>query len=118
MALWEQDGTEISQDDAVSPYKLDFTSSIHFSDEKDESMMFYDQLMTIEEGTIVLEAWAWDGPEDDGGVSSKIADIKLSSALTTSLFGDQRLFFQHQRMNRDRKLYTNRTWKDLDAQFD
>lgn len=117
VALWNQDGTEIGWDVAVSPYKLEFRSDIHFPDEKDENEMFYDQLMSIDEGTILLEAWAYDGPESEGHVASKIADIKLTSELMTSLFGDERLHFQHQRINRDRRLYTDRSWKSLDTMF-
>lgn len=85
----------MSSNSISSPYKLEFTSDIHFPDEQQNGVMFYDQLMSIASGTVVMEAWAWDGPESDGGAKFKIADLMLTTPLTTSTFGDERLFFEH-----------------------
>lgn len=93
IALWNHDGSEISTSNADTPYELEFTSQIHFPEEKQEGVMFYDQLKTIEEGTNLLEVWAWTAPESLGGDKIKIADVKLTSPLVTSTFGDERLYF-------------------------
>ena len=68
--------------------------------------MFYDQLKRIPEGTNILEVYALTVPLVLGGIHVKIADIKLKTSLVTSRFGDERLYFQHRRISRDRRYWT------------
>lgn len=94
--------------------------------------MFYDQLKSIpyfepdSEGNLqdgesnhLMEAWALTAPIDLDGEWVKIADINLMSQLYTSNFADTRLYFQHRKINRDRK-YWPWAWRneDEDPKFD
>ena len=49
----------------------------------------------------IIHPWARSAPEELGGQESHIADLVLTSELTTSLWGDQHLFFRHQNMEDD-----------------
>jgi hypothetical protein len=110
------DGTEAT--DANIPYEIKFTSSIHFDEEKEldettgEQVMYYDQLKRIEQGSTILEAWGLTAPESLDGEWIKIADINLITPLYTSVFGDERLFFQHVDTTNDRDLWPN-AWVGL-----
>ena len=42
-----------------------------------------------------------DAPEGLGGTESKIAEIVTMSELTTSLWGDEKMYFRHTRMEDD-----------------
>ena len=57
--------------------------------------------MSVPVGTVLYTIWAMDKPEELGGVETHIADLVLTSELTTSLWGDQHLFFRHQNMEDD-----------------
>jgi len=56
--------------------------------------------------------WGWNAPEALDGELIHIADIKLLSPLHTSEFGDNRLFFRHQSIAKDRKFWP-REWRRL-----
>ena len=60
-----------------------------------------DQLMTIPSGTTLYKVYAMDAPAELGGSETYIADLVLTSALTTSKWGDEHLFFRHQVMDDD-----------------
>ena len=49
----------------------------------------------------IIHPWARSAPEELGGEESHIADLVLTSELTTSLWGDKHLFFRHQDMADD-----------------
>lgn len=48
-----------------------------------------------------MEVHALTAPEQYGGELVKIADIVLKTDLYTSVFGDENLFFEHQRVTKD-----------------
>jgi hypothetical protein len=56
--------------------------------------------------------FGWTAPEALDGELIKIADIKLLTDLYTSDFGDNRLFFRHQSIAKDRKHWP-RAWRRL-----
>lgn len=63
--------------------------------------MFYDQLTQIPEGSILFKVMARDVPDDinvwpEGSTVSHIANIRMTSEMVTSDFGDRRLFFRHE----------------------
>lgn len=66
-----------------------------------------------------MEVHALTAPEQYGGELVKIADIVLKTDLYTSVFGDENLFFEHQRVTKD--LFGGhgfpRQWKVLDHKF-
>lgn len=65
-------------------------------------VLFYEQLQRIPNGTVLFEVMARDFPDDlnrfpQGSTVSHIANIKQTSDMITSDFGDRRLFFQHEK---------------------
>ena len=63
--------------------------------------MFYDQLTEIPEGEILFKVMARDFPENNrhfpqGSTIKHIGNIRMTSEMITSDFGDRRLFFQHE----------------------
>ena len=104
-----------------APYGLEYESSKHFPNDNDET--WYDRLKnhwnpSIDSGEEkpFIDVYAWTAPPTLGGKRVKIADIVLKSKLFTSTAGDQRLFFQHKRINHDRKHWPA-AWKALDDHF-
>ena len=72
--------------------------------------MWYEQLQRIPENETIYEVYGWTAPEKLDGELIKIADLKLRSALYASEFGDNRLFFRHQSIAKDRKFWP-RAWR-------
>ena len=60
--------------------------------------------MTIPTGTILYKVLALDKPLELGGSERQIAELVLTSPLTTSRWGDEHLFFRHQTMEDDTSL--------------
>jgi len=101
-ARFKQDAVEIT--DYVTPYELVYkpsseVSSMFSSDEEVDSdgnlVGFQEQLMRIGADVTLFEVWARDQPEDwrEGSTLKHIANVKTNTPLTTSMFGDQKLFF-------------------------
>lgn len=92
-AMFGQEGVEVA--DPVFPYRLIFrpTGEIVFPDTYVQP--FTDDLKTIPEGSILYEIYALDLPEELGGAELHIGDLVTRSEMTTSLWGDQHLFFRH-----------------------
>ena len=63
-------------------------------DSSGERIPFWDQLKTIPDGTVVFQVFStlFDTP---------IANIRTTSSMETCSFGDERLFFKHERMDLD-----------------
>lgn len=77
--------------------------------------LFTDRLMTIDEGTVLWSVYAWDKPAELGGTESYIADIVMTSEMTTSVWGDQNMFFRHQDMKDDIEIHPE--WKEYTERF-
>ena len=56
-------------------------------------MGYPEQLMEIPANSILYDVYALDKPKPLGGTESLIGSIQLDGSMTTSLWGDQRLFF-------------------------
>ena len=85
----------------------------------DPTIPWYDQLKTIPEGTILFQAWARTAPYFPlkfKSVLKHIANIRLTSKLTTCAFGDKRLFFKHEKMDDD--FAAQPTWSSYVARLD
>ena len=72
-------------------------------DARGRPIPFYDQLTQIPEDSYLFEVWVRDVPNDprrfpEGSQVQHIANIKATSSVITSNFGDTRLFFQHEFM--------------------
>jgi len=76
---------------------------------------WYEQVKTIPEGTVLFEVWARNFPIDQqkypNSREEHIANIRLTSRMITSAFGDKRLFFKHEKMDLDFKAKPD--WKSF-----
>ena len=52
-------------------------------------------------GTVLFEVFALNDPEELGGQLANIGKIVTASECVTSYFGDEHLYFRHQRMEED-----------------
>jgi hypothetical protein len=67
---------------------------------------FYEQLKEVQDGDVMFRVMAMNHPDDPqrfNGPSrvDHIANIRLTSEMLTSPFGDTRLYFQHEDMKKD-----------------
>ena len=60
-----------------------------------------DDLASIPAGSKVYDIYAWDAPEELGGTETLIGAFVLASQATPSMWGDDHLFYRHQRMDED-----------------
>ena len=58
----------------------------------------------IAAGSTLFNIYAWDQPEELGGTESLIASMVTASTMVTSKWGDEHMFFRHQRMDDDLKI--------------
>ena len=54
-----------------------------------------------------------NAPEELGGTETKIAEVVTASELTTSNWGDEKMFFRHERMENDLAFHPE--WEPLPA---
>ena len=57
---------------------------------------FTEDLVSVPANSLLYRVVARDQPLELGGVDRHIADLVLVGGLTTSMWGDQHLFFRHQ----------------------
>jgi len=112
-AKYGEDGVMISS--LSFPFMLRFhpTGEISFPDEYVND--FLDDLMSIPKGSTLYEIWALDVPTELGGTETHIADLVLTSDVTTSNWGDKHLFFRHQDMADD--VVIKPEWEDYLDKF-
>jgi hypothetical protein len=77
-------------------------------------MAYVQQLLTVPANTTIYDVYATNKPLPLGGEEKLIGSIKLDGSLTTSKWGDEKLFFQHQIISDDFKLKPE--WKPYYAQ--
>lgn len=68
-------------------------------------MMYVDQLQTVPAGSTLYDVMAYDKPQELGGVETNIGSLVLDGVLTSSKWGDQNLFFRHEKMDDDLKAH-------------
>ena len=110
MATWDQKG---NQEFPVFPFKLRFEPQLSFSDEYTDGILY--QLKKIPEGTTIWKVYGWDAPEDYGGEEHFIGDLVTASKGKKSKYGDEMLFFRHQRAEDD--IQFKPEWKDFYPAF-
>ena len=70
----------------------------------------------------VMDVYAWTAPEGERDLNGdarervKIGEIRLLSQLITSKAGDERLYFMHNHMKRDRRVWPDE-WLDANTDF-
>uniref|UniRef100_A0A7S3I4L1 Uncharacterized protein n=3 Tax=Choreotrichia TaxID=141411 RepID=A0A7S3I4L1_9SPIT len=132
------DGSTLDREDVKVPYQLYFRAPEEFRgdltdeqkfDEDGNQIHWVDHVRdTLSEGDVIYEVYAqvepfFPGTEDDELVLDDklvmIAEVKLLTDLQTSRWGDEKLFFQHRQINRDRRFWPL-SWKRLneDVRFD
>lgn len=94
-AQLDQSGNAV--DAASFPFSLRFhpTGEFEFSDVW-SGTYFLDQLETVPEGSTLYEVYGMSAPAELGGQEFLIGDLVTTSALTSSTWGDDQLFFRHQ----------------------
>jgi len=106
MATYDQSGNEAAT--PVFPFRLVFspnpTVTAMFPDTGDGNYVEYTQ--QLKEGTVLFDVYAEDEPDENNlhyekAMPVKIGQIVLTSSPTSTNYGDNILFFQHQRMDDD-----------------
>lgn len=88
----------------VFPWSLRFkpTGNINFPASKMKgSKDFRKELATIPAGSVLYDVYAMNQPAELGGKETLIGSIVLKTVLTTSNWGDEHMYFRHQRMDDD-----------------
>ena len=100
---------------AVFPYRLRFhpTGKISFPDHY--TRHYTEDLITIQEGSILYQVFALEKPEQMEGVEMHIGNLVMVSNMVTSWWGDRKLFFRHQDMQEDLKIQPE--WKEFTPIF-
>mmetsp|Transcript_5 Transcript_5/g.11 ORF Transcript_5/g.11 Transcript_5/m.11 type:complete len:115 (-) Transcript_5:88-432(-) len=62
---------------------------------------FMKDLAQISSGSVLYDVFALDMPVELGGTELKIAQLTSASEFTSSNWGDEHMFFRHQRMDDD-----------------
>jgi hypothetical protein len=71
-------------------------------------------LKGVPANTNLYKVFAWDKPQKLGGKESYIGDLVMDGQFTSSKFGDEDLFFRHQRTDEDLKIHPEWTpYKDV-----
>jgi len=103
MAMATQDGT--FENPIVFPWSLRFEPTGEFSMPADTyPVKFEDFMQTIPSGSTLFNIYATDKPTELGGTEHLIAKFVTASNMVTSFWGDDHMFFRHQRMEDDLKL--------------
>lgn len=75
-------------------------------------MSIFEQLKTIETGSILYKVFAMEAP---GVEEQHIANIVTESQLVTSKWGDEKMFFRHQRFDDDLRYHPEWMTSDLQS---
>ena len=83
------------------PFMVRFqpTGEISFPDEYVNDFLV--DLTSVPAGSTLYQVWALDVPQELGGTETHIADLVLTSDMTTTTWGDKNLYFRHQDMAED-----------------
>ena len=94
MALYTQEGVKAAM--PVFPYSLRYEPNPALSyDDEEYTMNVFDRISAIPTGTVLYTVWARDMPATLGGVETAIGEIVTKSELTTSVWGDTKMYFRH-----------------------
>ena len=107
---FREDGTKESE--PLWPFILEFEPYDVYGWTDQWSADFKDQLMSIKPGTVLFKVFAYETPlhKKSGSRGRLIGRVVLTSKIHTSLWGDETLFFKHQRIDDDLQVFS--WWKD------
>lgn len=94
-AFHTEDGTE--EENPRWPFILEFEPYDVYGWTDEWQADFSDQLSSLKPGTVLFKVFAYSDPihKLSGGRGKLIGRVVLTSEITTSLYGDQTLFFKH-----------------------
>merc|ERR1711953_350531 len=114
-----QEGEDVADDDVVFPFKIVAEPNRTAFPEPSTLMDFRDYFeawVPSSDPTVLFDLYAVDDPD---GPQEHMGQIKLTSKLYRSTWGDDKLFFQHHTINKDMKVLREqdqkaraRTWKN------
>ena len=103
MAQFDQAGAEEAS--PVFPWKLRFEPTGEWNMPADTYDQTFEQyLVTIPSGSKLFSIYAMDQPVELGGKDQLIGSFVTNSSLVTSYWGDEHMYFRHQRMDDDLKI--------------
>jgi len=112
MATTDQEGVSVSP---VFPWSLRFEPTGEFEYPDDYDVPFETYLAEIPTGSTLFNVYAMDAPVELGGTESLIASMVTGSSMVTSLWGDEHMFFRHERMEND--LLIKEEWRPFTPVF-
>jgi len=101
MCAYAQDGRQTPTDAIEFPYDITFAASsakVYIPNKKMSDEEMYNHLSAIGQGTHLLDVYAKASPTAEKAFLGKLT---TTSSCVKSVFGDQSLFFRHQRMEED-----------------
>jgi len=120
----QNNGERVEKDDVKTPYQLFFKApqwlksaindELELTDSADKLRWFDPIKDLLIEGDVIYEVYAQTGPvfpeEKEAGVTVedklvKIADLKLKQPLVASQWGDEKIYFRHRAISKDRKYW-------------
>ena len=117
MASFDAQGSAVAS--PIFPWNLRFQPSgeVEFpSTVADGYTDYTEQLASIPLATNLWDIYAMDKPVELGGTEMKIGQMILNSQLTTSNWGDEHMYFRHERMEDDLALRPE--WEPYTPHFD
>jgi len=102
VCTYDQDGNR--PENVVFPFKVSFvpTGDIQFQENYSELSEFMKQFTDLPAETTLYTLKGHTSPEDEDGVL--LGDVVTTEKCVTSLYGDTKLFFQHQYIEDDKAL--------------
>jgi hypothetical protein len=109
MAKYTEKGEATSPAMTLMPHMLKFSptdkvKNLFSNAEPANKMQYLNDLKSVPKDSPLYDVFALTAPEDQGGNFLKIGQLVLDGTFTTSKWGDQHLFFRHQRQNDDNKV--------------
>jgi len=101
IASYAQDGRQTPANAINFPYDITFEASsdqVYIPNEKMSDEDMYNHLSAIRQGTHLFDVYAKASPTAEKAFLGKLT---TTSSCVKSVFGDQNLFFRHQRMEED-----------------
>ena len=99
-ASFNEDGTKV--DYPVFPFSIRYEPNPELSyEDTTYEKTYFERLSEIEPNTMLFKVWAMDKPASLGGTESLIGEVQLVSELVTSKWGDEHMYFRHQRADDD-----------------
>ena len=120
MAKYDQSGND--EGTPVFPYRLDFAPSSDVanlaSNSKPQPFNSWDylhQLKSVPAGSVLYDVYGWTAPPQLGGKRVHIGELQLKGKITTSKWGDDKLYLRHQKLDED--LAYQPGWKPYYASY-